>query len=113
MTVNYSSDAGGMALGDKLYGKGSPVELTAYPTNSSYRFTGWFVNDVLVETGNTCRFTARENISIHAGFQKKSRKDNKYAVEMGESYEEFARADIYKNDSGSQDIALRLGGSNI
>ena len=112
VTVNYTADAGGMVLGDKLYAKGSSVELTAYAVDDAYEFTGWYVNDILVEMMNTYRFTARENVKVHAGFQRRLVKDNRYEVVLGEDYEEFACVDIYKNDSGTNDIALRMAGAD-
>ena len=39
-------------------------------------------------------------------------KDHGYDITLGDSYESFACVDVYKNSSGSRDIALRLGGAD-
>ncbi|MCI8490531.1 MAG: hypothetical protein HFJ04_09915 [Lachnospiraceae bacterium] len=109
--IYCEAEEGGTVVGGGSYPKGEPVELTAVPSDDRYEFCGWYCGSQLVELSSVYRFTARQNSSLLAKFQKRNRKSEDYNVLLGGQYEEFAWADIYENDASSQDIALRLYGA--
>lgn len=55
-----------------------------------------------------CEICSYKRISDVTGRER----DNRYDVKIGKSYEESAWADIYMNDSGTNDIALRMDGAD-
>ena len=112
VTISSYADDGGVVVGDGDYPKGSPVELSAFPADDTYEFSGWFIDGNLISLDSVYRFTALEDVSVRAGFRKKLVKFTDYAVMLGDSYEEFAWVDVYANETNSEDVVMRLQGAD-
>ena len=113
ITINTSADVGGVTIGNGKYPKGNPVELLALGTDDTYEFCGWYINDILVELNNVYRFTALENVDVHAKFEKKLIASTDYKIVLDEFYDDFAWVDVYENEQNSEDVAMRLQGVEI
>ncbi len=110
VTITCNTDEGGVVLGAGKYAKADPVVLTAYPKNSSYKFEGWYVDDVLVELASIYRFAAASDTTVEARFEKIKEKDPDYTVVMSDGYEETTDVHVYKAENGKNDIVISMAG---
>ena len=67
--VTVTTSKGGKVPGGGAYIHGDTVALTAVP-DDGYSFAGWYINDQLVDMDTAYSFTATENVTLNAMFEK-------------------------------------------
>lgn len=67
--VTVTASKGGKVQGGGSYNHGDTVALTATP-DDGYSFAGWYINDQLVGMDAAYSFTATENVTLNAMFEK-------------------------------------------
>ena len=106
--INVTCEAeNGLVIGEGPYPIGDLVTLTAIKDYDDYTFKGWFVDNTIVETSEIYRFTAKEDVSVKAVFEKKIDIDYSYTAEYADDYaESFCEVIKQQNNTCGVHIAL-------
>ena len=105
--INITCEAeNGVVIGDGAYPLGDLVKLVALE-NDEYVFKGWSVDDVIVETSEIYRFTAKENKTVKAIYEKNLELDNSYTVEYANDFDECF-VEVIKQPDNKRDIYIAM-----
>ena len=96
----YTTD-GGFIIGYGDYVKGDSVLLNAV-ADDGYRFAGWYDEDnVLVSYRGSFRFTAMEDMTLLAVFEKDLSDDGRYKWTVNDSFKDTVDCDNVKDSFGN------------
>jgi len=106
VVITTECEGNGVAIGGGNYAKGDSVKLTAISSVDNYKFSGWYINNELVSTDIIYQFTALENATVKAVFEKQYIIDDNYFITITEDYEENLQVSVCKNNSYTNDIVI-------
>ena len=105
VTISCESTPGGIALGGAAYALGDFVKLYAIEESDAIHFAGWYLNDELVCTDRVYRFTATEDLTVVAAFEKYIDRDNEYEIALGDNYADTL-VDVYTDADSIKYVEL-------
>ena len=105
--INITCEAeNGTVIGDGAYPVGDLVKLVALE-NDEYKFKGWSVDGAIVETSEIYRFTAKENITVKAIYEKNIDVDYSFTAEYADDYAE-GFIEVIKHPDNIRDIHIAM-----
>lgn len=107
VTIDGVTEGKGIIYGRGKYAIGDAVELAAI-SDDGYRFMGWYEAGALVEPDAVYRFTALNNVTVTALFEKIPEKVSDYKVELSEKYQENVRVALYKSGENLANIIISI-----
>ena len=96
----------GTVIGDGAYPVGDLVKLVALE-NDEYIFKGWSVDDAIVETSEIYRFTAKEDITVKAIYEKRMEPDYSYTATYTDDYAE-GFVELIKQPDNKRDVHIAM-----